>query len=100
MQLVFSTVILKVWRCTIPTVKTAISLEGTLFDAADLVAQELNVSRSRVFVIALQEYLRRREHQRLLDQINAVYDDGLDVEEREMLRRMAPHQQRVMESTE
>lgn len=82
-----------------PTVKTAISLERALFDAADLVAHELNVPRSRVFVIALQEYLRRREHQRLLDQLNVVYDDGLDVEDHEMLRRMAPLQQRVMEST-
>lgn len=75
-----------------------ISIERPLFDAADAIALELNVSRSQVFVIAMQEYLRRREHQRLLDQINAVYDVGLDHEQLEILKRMEPHQRRIMES--
>ena len=80
------------------TVRTAISLEKPLCDAADAIALELNVSRSQVFVIAMQEYPRRREHQRLLDQINAVYDDGLDHEQLEILKRMELHQRRIMES--
>ena len=46
----------------------------------------------------MQEYPRRREHQRLLDQINAVYDDGLDHEQLEIFKRMEPHQRRIMES--
>lgn len=80
------------------TVKMVISIERPLFDAADAIALELNVSRSQVFVIAMQEYLRRREHQRLLEQINAMYDDGLDHEQLEILKRMEPHQRRIMES--
>ncbi len=75
-----------------------ISIERPLCDAADAIALELNVSRSQVFVIAMQEYLRRREHQRLLEQINAMYDDGLDHEQLEILKRMEPHQRRIMES--
>ena len=80
------------------TVKMVISIERPLCDAADAIALELNVSRSQVFVIAMQEYPRRREHQRLLDQINAVYDDGLDHEQLEIFKRMEPHQRRIMES--
>jgi metal-responsive CopG/Arc/MetJ family transcriptional regulator len=82
------------------TVKTAISIDKPLFEQADAVARELNIPRSRVFVIALQEYLRRRQHRRLLDQINAVYGDGLDDEERDLLRHLAPHQRQIMESAE
>jgi metal-responsive CopG/Arc/MetJ family transcriptional regulator len=81
-------------------VKTAISIDKPLFDAADAAARELDIPRSRVFVIALQEYLGRRERQRLLDQINAVYGDGLDEEQRELLRRLAAHQRQVMELAE
>lgn len=39
-------------------VKTAISIERPLCDAADATALELNVFRSQVIVIAMQEYLR------------------------------------------
>lgn len=82
------------------TVKTAISLDERLFQEASAVARELHLPRSRLFVLALTEYLQRRQRQRLLDQINAVYGDGPDDEQRELLRHLAPEQRRIMESAE
>lgn len=40
-------------------IKTAISLQKALFDQVDSLAREKKVSRSRLFVMALEDYLRR-----------------------------------------
>lgn len=42
------------------TVKTAISIDKALFDRAEALARTLQVSRSRVFVLALEESLLKR----------------------------------------
>ena len=56
-------------------VKTAISLEKPLFEQVNMMAKNLNISRSRLFSIAVQEYLKRCQNFELLDKINAAYDD-------------------------
>lgn len=56
------------------SVKTAISLDSDLFEQAELAARELKISRSRLFALAVEEFLRRRENQQLVDAINATVD--------------------------
>jgi metal-responsive CopG/Arc/MetJ family transcriptional regulator len=70
------------------SVKVAVSLPEPLFERVEAVAKELRVSRSRVVADALAEYVNRRENRRLLERVNAAYGDGLDAEERELLRHM------------
>lgn len=70
-------------------VKTTVSLEKSLLEKADALAREMNVSGSRLFTFAIEEFIRREESRRLLDQINAAYDDGLDEEERTLLHEMS-----------
>ena len=53
--------------------KTAISLEDELLLKADRTAREMGVSRSRLFSIALEAYLRKRRNQEILSQLNEVY---------------------------
>ena len=48
------------------TIKTAISIDDLLFQRAEALAAELHVSRSRLFVLAMEEYIQRRQNQRLL----------------------------------
>ncbi len=67
-------------------VKTAISLDQELFAQVEELAASLKVSRSRVFALAAKDYLRRQENQRLLEQINAAYDETPDLEEQARLR--------------
>jgi len=55
------------------TMKTAISVDDDLITEADRTAREMGVSRSRLFSLALESYLRNREHERILDQLNRVY---------------------------
>ena len=62
-------------------VKTAISIDKTLFEQINGLAHELNISRSRVFSLAAREFIQRYKNQELLDAINSAYDDVLDEKE-------------------
>lgn len=53
--------------------KTAISLDGELLKEADQTARALGLSRSRLFSLALENYLHQRRQQQLLDQLNQAY---------------------------
>jgi metal-responsive CopG/Arc/MetJ family transcriptional regulator len=58
--------------------KTAISLDGQLLKEADQTARALGLSRSRLFSLALEDYLRHRRQQQTLDQLNQAYSDHSD----------------------
>ncbi len=79
------------------TVKTAISLRESLFQRVDALAEEMHVSRSRLFVVALEELLERRQNQQLLRKINAAYDDGPSPQEQTLRRHMRCHHKRIVE---
>lgn len=79
------------------TIKTAISLQDSLFEEIEQAARELKVSRSRIFVLAIEEYLKRRENLRLLDKINDAYQDEPEESERKRLRKMRASQRRLLE---
>ena len=53
------------------TVKTAISLPASLFEQAETLAGEMQISQSFLIEIALEEFIRR-ENQQLLEKINAA----------------------------
>ncbi len=55
------------------TIKTAISIEESLYRQVQKLAEEMNVSRSRVFVEAVRSYLRQRQNRMLLEELNAAY---------------------------
>ena len=56
-------------------IKTAISIQKSLFDQAEQLARQMNVPRSRVFVLALEEYLQRQQNHELLARFNAAFAD-------------------------
>ena len=58
-----------------PNIKTAISIEKPIFDQVNDLAKKLNISRSRLFVIAAREYIQRHTNIELLQAINEAYDD-------------------------
>ena len=58
--------------------KTAISLDGKLLVEADRAAREIGISRSRLFSLALEDYLEERRNAGILEQLNRVYAGGLD----------------------
>lgn len=62
-------------------IKTAISIDKSLFEQMDDLANELKTSRSRVFVLAATEFIQRHKNQKLLEAINNAYDDFPDEKE-------------------
>lgn len=61
-----------------PTVKTAISLQDSLFEQVEDLARDLHVSRSQLVALALEEFVRRHQNRQLLDALDQVYDDAPD----------------------
>ncbi len=81
------------------SVKTAISIQKSLFEKVDDLAREMHVSRSRVFVLAIEEYLQRYQNRQLLAEINRAYDDEPTPEETEYLERMRQQQEIMVRET-
>ncbi len=79
------------------SIKTAISLQKSLLEQVDALARELDISRSRLFVLAAEEFMQRHENLKLLEKINAAYDDFPDPEEQVLLRRMRTQHRRLVE---
>ena len=80
-------------------IKTAISLQKSLFEQVDTLAREMKVSRSRLFVLALEDYLRRYQNLQLLEKINLAYHDAPDATEQKRLRKMRRQHRKVVEGT-
>ena len=78
-------------------IKTAISLHEKLFKQAESLAREMKLTRSGLFVHALEEFIRRRQNQQLLDRINQAYSDGADSAERIYLRKMRKRHRKSVE---
>ena len=54
--------------------KTAISLPDTVFEQADELASRLKISRSELYVMALEKFIKECQVQDLTKQINDVID--------------------------
>ena len=67
-------------------VKTAISLDESLFREVEDLAGKLGVSRRQLFARAVEEYVRRHENEELLRRLNEAYAGGPDGENEEALR--------------
>lgn len=70
------------------TTKTAISLNPALLDEVDSISRKLRVPRSRLFVLAIQEFIQKYRNRRLLEKINEAYEDGLTKEEKNYLDKI------------
>jgi len=79
------------------SIKTAISIDKSLFSQANALARKMKISRSRLFVIALTDFIRQQENRELLEKINAVYADEPDEAEKELRRKMRQSFRRLVE---
>jgi hypothetical protein len=57
----------------------------------------MKVSRSRLFVLALEDYIRRQQNQELLAQINAAYADEPAPAEQALRRKSRRSHRRIVE---
>ncbi|AFY35765.1 hypothetical protein [Calothrix sp. PCC 7507] len=78
-------------------IKTAISLPEGLFEEAEAVANEMEVSRSKLVAIALAEYIKRYQNKQLLEKINVTYADFPNEEEQAIQKSMRRQHRRIVE---
>ena len=81
-------------------VKTGISLDADLFNAAERLAKELRLSRSGLYARALEELIEREQSQRLLDDLNAAYGGPPDPEDEALMRGIQRTMRRIGEPWE
>ncbi len=79
-------------------VKIAISIQESLFDQADALAQELHISHNRLFILAVEDFIRRYKNQKLLEKVNAAYQDMPDPAEEQRLYRMRRQHRHIIEN--
>ncbi len=78
-------------------VKTAVSVDAELFKEAHRLARKLGIPRSRLFSLALEEYMRQEESKLLLERLNRVYAGGSDQAERRAIGAMKRKQRAIVE---
>jgi metal-responsive CopG/Arc/MetJ family transcriptional regulator len=81
----------------VQAIKTAISIEKDLFDQAEIIARTMKVSRSKLFVIALQDFIEHQKNKEMLAQINAAYNDEPDASEQALRKKVRRQQRRILE---
>jgi DNA-binding transcriptional MocR family regulator len=75
-----------------------ILVPDSLYEQASSLAQEMQISPSDLFSLALEDYLHRHHSQKLLQSINDAYADGLDKSEQAILEGMRRHQRKLVEN--
>ena len=80
-----------------PGVKTAISLDENLFIRVNELAKKMHISRSRLFTLAVADYLKKQENEALLSQLNKAYDDMPSDEELRISQSMKSKHSKIVE---
>jgi metal-responsive CopG/Arc/MetJ family transcriptional regulator len=68
--------------------KTAISINDGLLREADETARLMKLSRSRLFALAVGEFLKRQRREEMLLRLNEVYANGVDPAEKSLVARI------------
>ena len=76
--------------------KTAVSIQKSLFDQAERIAREMGISRSRLFSLALEDYIRREQNRELLAQINAAFANEPDAIEKSLRLKSRSTHRRIV----
>jgi metal-responsive CopG/Arc/MetJ family transcriptional regulator len=78
-------------------VKTAISIPQPLFEQVEALTREMHISHSRLFALAVEDFMHRYENKRLLERLNTAYTDAPTPDEQALLRRMRRQHRQMVE---
>ncbi len=79
------------------SIKTAISIREPLFKQVEALASELNISRSRVFVLAVEEFIKKYQNRQILEEINRAYENLPNATEKVHLEKAQKQQRKLVE---
>ena len=76
--------------------KTAISIDDRLLQEADETARLMGLSRSRLFALAVGDFLQRQRREQMLRRLNEVYAAGKEPAETPLLKEIKAKVRRVV----
>ena len=68
--------------------KTAISIDNGVLQEANETARLMGLSRSRLFAVAVGEFLQRQRREQMLLRLNEVYANEVEPAEKRLLKGM------------
>lgn len=78
------------------TMKTAISIEDEILREADETARRMGLSRSRLFALAVGDFLQRHRQEQMLARLNEVYSGQAEPMEKRLLKGIKAKVRRTM----
>lgn len=78
-------------------IKTAVSIKESLFKKAETLAKKLEISRSKLFAVALENFIRQQENRELLKKINEVYSQAFSPDEESYRKQIRDYHRRSLE---
>jgi len=76
--------------------KTAISIDDRLLQEADQTARLMGLSRSRLFAVAVSDFLQRQRQEQMLIRLNEVYAYQPEPAEKRVLKGMKAKVRRTL----
>lgn len=80
-------------------VKVGVSVGRDLAEEADALAREMGVTRSRLYSMALRDFMRRRENAGLLEKLNEAYVEP-EPEDELLIEGAKRHGRRLLDEDE
>jgi metal-responsive CopG/Arc/MetJ family transcriptional regulator len=74
-------------------------MEDSLLREADKTAKRMGLSRSRLFALAVGDFLERQRRDQMLSQLNEVYADRTDPAEGMLLKSVKAKSRRTLRDT-
>jgi hypothetical protein len=71
-------------------------MDGDLLKEADETARRIGLSRSRLFAVAVGDFLRRQRREQILLRLNEVYGNGLEPAEKGLLKSIKARVRRTL----
>jgi metal-responsive CopG/Arc/MetJ family transcriptional regulator len=79
------------------TIKTAISIQESLFDQVNDLAEELQMPRSQLFALAVEQFIKRYENRSIFEALNEVYGEAPDSDKEALHEGMRRQQRQLVE---
>jgi metal-responsive CopG/Arc/MetJ family transcriptional regulator len=79
--------------------KTAISIDEGLLQEADQAARLMGLSRSRLFAVAVRDFLERQRQEKMLLQLNEVYANQPEPAEKRLLKGIKAKVRRTLKES-
>ena len=79
--------------------KTAISIDDGLLQEADDTARRMGLSRSRLFALAVGDFLQRQRGEQMLLRLNDVYGKSPEPAEKRLVKRIKAKVRRSVKET-